>query len=77
MEAKEIRHLAREHLSPSWGLSIGVAAIAALLGGLIIGTSFLPQFKYTWEGFRNTHEILRNVRVSTYGSLFGLCRRRI
>lgn len=72
MEANQIRQLAREHLSPSWGLSIGVAAIAALLGGLIIGTSFLPQVKYTWDGFRETHEILKNVRVSTYGGLFGL-----
>lgn len=72
MEAKEIRQLARDHLSSNWGLSIGVAAIAALLGGLIIGTSFLPQMEYFWKGFRNSHEILSNVKISTSGSLFGL-----
>lgn len=40
---KAIRATARRNLSGKWPLSIGVAAIAALLGGLIAGTSFLPD----------------------------------
>lgn len=43
MEAKIIRQRARANLAGNWGVSIGVAAVAALLGGLIVGTSFLPE----------------------------------
>lgn len=45
MEAKELRARARANLQGNWGLSIGVAAVAALLGGLIVGSSFLPEVK--------------------------------
>lgn len=40
---KDIRATARRNLSGKWPLSIGVAAIVALLGGLIAGASFLPE----------------------------------
>ena len=43
MEAKIIRARARAQLSGSWGVSIAVAVVASLLGGLITGTSFLPS----------------------------------
>lgn len=43
MEAKDLRARARANLQGNWGLSIGVAAVAALLGGLIVGGSFLPD----------------------------------
>ncbi len=43
MVYKNIRATARQKLSGNWPLSIGVAAIAALLGGLIAGPSFLPD----------------------------------
>ena len=46
MEAKHLRAKARETLSGSWGVSIGAAALAALLGGLLIGSSFLPNIRY-------------------------------
>lgn len=36
---KDIRATARRNLSGKWPLSIGVAAIVALLGGLIAGAS--------------------------------------
>lgn len=45
MEAKDLRARARANLQGNWGLSIGVAAVAALLGGLIVGSSFLPDVK--------------------------------
>ena len=41
MTAKEYRSIARENLTGTWGLAIGVAAVACLLGG--IGTQFLPE----------------------------------
>ena len=43
MEASTLRARARANLAGNWGLSIGVAAVAALLGGTITGSSFLPQ----------------------------------
>lgn len=46
MEAKLIRSRARANLAGSWGVSIGIAALAALLGGLITGNSFLPDIRY-------------------------------
>lgn len=47
MEAKILRVRARSALAGSWGVSIGIAALAALLGGLITGTSFLPSLDYS------------------------------
>ena len=46
MEAKTLRARARTSLAGQWGVSIGVAALAALLGGLITGSSFLPDVSY-------------------------------
>ncbi len=45
MEAKVLRARARASLQGNWGLSIGVAAIAALLGAMLTGNSFLPQVR--------------------------------
>ena len=47
MDTSEIRRKAREHLKSNWALSIGVAAVACLLGGLLIGTSFLPNIQFS------------------------------
>lgn len=43
MDTKLLRQRARGNLAGNWGLSIGVAVVACLLGGLITGSSFLPQ----------------------------------
>lgn len=42
MEASTLRARARANLTESWGVSIGIAALAALLGGLLAGSSFMP-----------------------------------
>ncbi len=42
MDYKGIRAQARQNLAGKWGLSIGVAAVACLLGGMITGSNFLP-----------------------------------
>lgn len=47
MDTKLLRARARANLAGSWGLSIGVAVVAAILGGLITGSSFLPDLN--WE----------------------------
>lgn len=46
MESKTFRNRARANLAENWGVSIAVAVVAALLGGLIAGVSFLPEMKY-------------------------------
>ena len=43
MNTSEIRRKAREHLQSNWALSIGIAAVACLLGGLLLGSRFLPE----------------------------------
>ena len=43
MDYKAIRATARQKLSGNWGLSIGVAVVACLLGGLVTGSGFLPD----------------------------------
>lgn len=45
MEAKILRARARENLTGNWGVSIAVALVASLLGGLITGGSFLPDLQ--------------------------------
>jgi uncharacterized membrane protein len=46
MEAKTLRSRARANLAGNWGVSIAVAVVAVLLGGLITGVSFFPEMKY-------------------------------
>lgn len=43
MDFKSIRATARQKLSGKWGISIGVAVVACLLGGMITGSDFLPD----------------------------------
>lgn len=45
MDERIFRARARAVLQNSWGVSIGAAAVGYLLGGLIVGASFLPNFQ--------------------------------
>lgn len=82
MDERIIRSRARANLSGNWGLSIGVAVIASLLGGLITGTSFLPEVKEELAAcFPFLEEIAQsmncgyrigNVTLSLRSGLFGL-----
>ena len=42
MESSTIRARARENLTGNWALSIAVAVVACLLGGMITGATFIP-----------------------------------
>ena len=46
MDERILRARARENLRNNWGISIAVAVVAVLLGGLVTGTSFLPELQY-------------------------------
>ncbi len=66
MEAKQIRALARERLQGAWGISIGVAAVACLLGGLLVGNSFLPKLEIRQQ-VENFHSA---DMIEVFGSMF-------
>lgn len=51
MDTKLLRARARANLAGNWGVSIGVAAVAALLGALLTGASFLPQLEANIPAF--------------------------
>ena len=59
MTYSDIRRAARENLQNNWGLSIGACLLAAIMGGMLIGSSFLPQLNIhienqdieSWEQF--------------------------
>lgn len=70
MEARQIRALARERLQGTWGISIGVAAVACLLGGLLVGSTFLPKLE-----IRQQVENFRSVdMIEVIGSVFQVSR---
>lgn len=79
----DYRRLARENLQGNWGLSMGTAAIAWLLGGILIGTTFIPQFNFHYRGQEVTLEewvnltltLIRTFRNSTISfNLLGLAQ---
>lgn len=82
MESGNLRARARANLSDSWGLSIGIAALAALLGGLLAGSSFLPaisaEFPIHWpwlERLADTVErgiVVDNLTFRFQDGIFGL-----
>lgn len=80
METKILRQRARANLAGSWGLSIGVAAVAFLLGGLLGGSSFLPSLdtEFTLPFLREFSEWLQNgwkignMTISIRSGIFGL-----
>ena len=50
MTYSDYRRVARENLAGNWPISIGVAALAWLLGGLWVGSTFIPQFTFLFRG---------------------------
>lgn len=82
MEAKILRARARANLSGNWGISIATAVVASLLGGIIVGTSFLPEVEanlVTWFPFLeelaeslNRGYRLGNFTLSFRNGIFGL-----
>ena len=74
MTYSDYRRVARENLTGNWPLSIGVGAVACLLGGLIIGTSFIPEFNFRIEGqdISSISDLLNILTASGGASAFGL-----
>ncbi len=70
MVYSDIRARARASLADRWALAIAVAALGWLFGGLMRGSSFLPQITYTWHGEVTSLEDALDA-LSTLKSHFG------
>ncbi|MCI6935374.1 MAG: DUF975 family protein [Clostridiales bacterium] len=53
MTSSELRRIARENLSGNWGISVGVALVAAILGGTIAGFGSNVNFNINEDTIRN------------------------
>ena len=73
MTSSDYRRIARERLQGKWPLAIGVAAVACILGGLVTGSSFIPQFNFRIEGqdISSLQDLLNLLSVRDISS-FGL-----
>lgn len=73
MTCSDYRRVARENLRENWAVSIGVCALAWLLGGLLVGSSFLPEFNFRIEGqdISSIADLLNLLTVESI-SAFGL-----
>ena len=81
MTYSDYRRVARERLQGNWPLAIGVAAVACILGGLITGASFIPQFNFRIEGqdISNIGDLLnllsaKSISAFGMGSALGLAQ---
>ena len=71
MTSSELRAIARRNLEGTWGISVGVALVAALLGGLIVGTGSNINFNFNEDTVRNLPPIFWTVLLPLV-SLAGL-----
>ena len=81
MTSSDYRRIARERLVGNWPLAIGVAAAACILGGLVTGSSFIPQFNFRIEGqdISSLQDLLnlfsvRDISAFGLGSALGLAQ---
>ena len=61
MTSSELRRIARENLSGNWGISVGVALVAAILGGSIAGCGSNVNFSINEYTIRNLPPIFWTV----------------
>lgn len=81
MTSSDYRRIARDRLQGNWPLAIGVAAVACILGGLVTGSSFIPQFNIRIEGqdISSLQDLLnlfsvRDISAFGLGSALGLAQ---
>lgn len=61
MTSSEIRAIARRNLEGTWGISVAVALVAALLGGIMTGGGNGVNFKFNEETIRSLPPFLWSV----------------
>ena len=55
MTSSELRAVARQNLEGTWGISVGVALVASLLGGSMAGAGSNVNFNVSEENIRNNY----------------------
>lgn len=70
MTSSDIRRIARENLSGNWGISVGAALVAAILGGMIVGGGNI-NFQINENNLRNLPPVLWSVLLP-FASMAGL-----
>lgn len=63
MQSYEIRKIARENLAGNWGISVGAALVAALLGGMIVGGGSNINFQINENTLRDLPWFLWSVLI--------------
>ena len=71
MTSSELRAIARRNLEGTWGISVGVALVAAILGGSMAGAGSNINFNINEESIRNLPPVLWTVLLPLV-SLAGL-----
>ena len=71
MTSSELRRIARQNLEGTWGISVGVALVAAILGGSMAGAGSNVNFNINEESIRNLPPIFWTVLLPLV-SLAGL-----
>ena len=66
MTSSELRKIARENLSGNWGISVGVALVAAILGGSIAGCGSNVNFSINEDTIRNLPPIFWTVLLKQH-----------
>lgn len=76
MSASDYRKIARDNLEGSWWIAIGIGAVAYLLGGMLVGSSFLPEIEYSRDLYGySTDAFDGNISISFgSGSIFGMAQ---
>lgn len=74
MTSSELRRIARENLSGNWGISVGVALVAAILGGSMAGVGSNVNFNINEENIRNLPPVVWTVLLpaASFAGLLGL-----
>ena len=74
MDAKYLRSRARVSLAGKWAVAVAVAAVACLLGGLMIGSMFIPQIDASLnaedlENLKNLNFDRLHIRTGSYNAV--------
>ena len=61
MTSSELRAVARQNLEGTWGISVGVALVASLLGGSMAGAGSNVNFNFNEDTVRNLPPVFWSV----------------
>lgn len=66
MEAKDLRQRARQNLAGRWWYAVGVAAVAWILGGTLVGSGFIPKMEFKFENL-NLNDLPALLQMYIFG----------